>query len=112
MTHVLIDHGGGVDDFLATALVTRHHRDSDLAALAAQCYAMVIQDEDYYFWDVLTASYMGWPGLFSTTQVKCRMIAEGSSRGRTLPDPGGREITVLTEVDRAGFYETLLTHWR
>jgi purine nucleosidase len=94
-------------DFLRTL---GHRRRFAFSDLAAQCYALVAH-QVYYFWDVLTAAFVEWPELFRTTEERITLIAEGRSQGRTALDPGGRQVTVLSDVDLDGFYRNVLARW-
>lgn len=94
-------------DFLATLGRRRRYAFSDLAA---QCYALVAH-QTYYFWDVLTAAYVEWPELFTTTEELVRLIPDGPSQGRTALDAGGRTVSVMSDVDLDEFYANVLGRW-
>jgi len=82
-----------------------------LSDLAGHCYALV-SHQRYYFWDVLTTSYLGVPELFETRQWETELLVDPPSQGRTLVRPGGRPVTALHTVDTAAFYNHMLTQWR
>jgi purine nucleosidase len=95
-------------------VLSREHRLFPMYDLAASAYAMV-SSRPYYFWDVLTTSYLFQPELFTTKTVEATVITHGPSQGRTLKTPigsgAGRPITVLTSVDVDAFYAFLLRSW-
>lgn len=82
-----------------------------LSDLAGHCYALVAHQR-YYFWDVLTTSYLGVPELFETHPWETEVLVEAPSQGRTQLRAGGRPVTALHSVDTGAFYEHLLTQWR
>ncbi len=84
-----------------------HHPISDLAG---QLYALV-RHQPYYFWDVLTTSYLGAADLFETRAWETLIVPTGPSQGRTQVEPGGKRITALDKVDTAGFYDYILNQW-
>lgn len=86
------------------------NRSYELSDLAGQLYALV-RHQPYYFWDVLTTSFLAQPDLFQTTEERVSLVAEGPSQGRTMPDPNGRTVTVLQKVEVAGFYDYILGRW-
>ena len=82
-----------------------------LSDLAGHCYALV-SHQPYYFWDVLTTSYLGVPDLFETRAWETDLLVEPPSQGRTRVRPGGRPVTALHAVDTAAFYDHMLSQWR
>lgn len=95
-------------DFLLTLARNRRHPFSDFAG---QCYALVAH-QTYYFWDVLTTAYVERPDLFRVDRERVRVEPTGHSQGRTVPDPAGREIGVMADVDLDAFYDFVLTSWQ
>ena len=85
----------------------RRHSVSDLAG---QCYALVMHQK-YYFWDVLTTTFLDRPDLFELREWETVTIPEGPSQGRIKIEEGGRMITALHKVDVEGFYAYLLDKW-
>lgn len=86
----------------------RQHPVSEVASL---CYALVMKQGGYYFWDVLTTAYLGRPDLYTTREWETAIIPTGISQGRTKVQPGGRIITALDSVDTAAFYDYILQQW-
>ena len=82
----------------------RKHPLSDLAGL---CYSLAIP-QDYYFWDILATAYLARPELYQTVVRETDIITTGASQGRTIIKSGGKEIKVMTQVDREQFYHYLL----
>ena len=85
-------------------------RQYPLSDLAGQCYALVMH-QDYFFWDVLTAAYLGRPDLFNLRQEETIIVPTGPSQGRTKIQAGGKKIDVLDSVDVEAFYEYMLAQW-
>lgn len=81
-----------------------------LSDLAGQCYALV-RHQPYYFWDVLTTSYLARPDLFETRDWETELIPRGPAQGRTAVKAGGRRVTALHTVDVQGFYDYILGQW-
>ena len=59
----------------------------------------------YYLWDVLTAAYVGNPGLVRVKKVNCVAYADGVRQGRTELSPDGRPVNLVYDVDRDGFFD-------
>lgn len=95
-------------DFLLTLGRNRRYAFSDFAG---QCYALVAH-QTYYFWDVLTTAYVERPDLFRVERERVRVEPSGHSQGRTIPDPAGREVGVMADVDLDDFYDFVLTSWQ
>lgn len=95
-------------DFLLRLGRQRRFSFSDLAG---QCYALVAF-KPYYFWDVLTAAYIECPELFHVAQDRVTIVTDGPSQGRTIPEPSGRVVEVLANVDVDAFYEFVLRRWQ
>ena len=85
----------------------RRHPISDLAG---QCYALVMHQK-YYFWDVLTTTFLDRPDLFELREWETVIIPEGLNQGQTKVEAGGRKITALHKVDVESFYAYLLEKW-
>lgn len=81
-----------------------------LSDLAGQCYALV-RHQPYYFWDVLTTTYLARPDLFETRDWETELIPRGPGQGRTMLRAGGRTVTALHSVDVQAFYEYILGQW-
>lgn len=97
---------------LTTTFMERLSRNQQLrlSDLVGQCYALV-RHQPYYFWDVLTTSYLGRPDLFTTRDWETELVPRGPSQGQTRVQPGGRRVTALHSVDVAGFYDYLIGQW-
>ena len=78
-----------------------------LSDLAGMCYALAIP-QNYYCWDILATAYLARPELYRIEAQEIDIISTGISQGRTILQPGGRQINVMTEVDQEKFYEYLL----
>ena len=95
-------------DFIRQLAKQRHYRLSDLAGL---CYALAIP-QDYYCWDVLATTYLDRPEMFAVQEWETAVITAGSSQGRIKVVNGGRQISVMTSIDREAFYNYLLQQWQ
>ena len=71
-------------------------------------YSLYWKDDYYRMWDVLTASYLDVPEIFTTEIKTVSVIAEGEKQGCSVEDVDGRQITVVTDVDKDKFYEYVL----
>ncbi|MEL6495773.1 MAG: nucleoside hydrolase [Cyanobacteria bacterium J06623_7] len=91
-------------DFIRQLAQQRRYPLSDLAGL---CYSLAIP-QDYYFWDILATAYLARPALYHTIIHETDIITTGASQGRTVLQPGGKKIKVMTQVDREQFYSYLL----
>ena len=91
------------------AQLGRQHK-YPLSDLAGQCYALV-RHQPYYFWDVLTTSFLSRPDLFATREWETSIVTAGPSQGRTRVKEGGRRITALDQVEVNDFYAYILEHW-
>jgi purine nucleosidase len=96
------------DAFIRQLGRARRHPFSDFAG---QCYALVAH-QPYYFWDVLTTAWIERPDLYRLEEEPVRIVPTGRSQGRTVPDPAGKQVRVLADVDLDGFYEYVLGAWR
>lgn len=86
-------------------------RQYDISDLAGQCYALVIP-QDYYAWDVLATSYLGYPQAFELHEVETEIITTGKSQGRTKVVKGGRKILAMEKVNKDWFYSYILEQWK
>lgn len=78
--------------------------------LIGQGYSLVHSFEAnsiYYLWDVLTTLCSEYPELVESKQVKTDVITTGLSEGRTYETANGREVTFVTSVDAAAFYDKI-----
>lgn len=78
--------------------------------LIGQGYSLVHSFEAnsiYYLWDVLTTLSSRYPELIESKRVKTDVITTGSSEGRTYQTDKGREVTFVTSVDAAAFYDKI-----
>lgn len=78
--------------------------------LIGQGYSLVHSFEAnsiYYLWDVLTTLCSEYPELVESKQVKTDVIITGLSEGRTYETANGREVTFVTSVDAAAFYDKI-----
>jgi purine nucleosidase len=82
-----------------------------VSEVASLCYALVMKQGGYYFWDVLTTAYLGRPDLFTTRDWPTEIVVDGLQQGRTRVVSGGRIITALDTVDTAEFYAYMLAQW-
>jgi purine nucleosidase len=94
-------------DFIRQLGRQRRHPLSDLAG---HCYALVAH-QPYFFWDVLTTAYLGYPEIFELREWDTELIAHGPSAGRTLVKPSGRKVLALDSVDTDKFYRYMLLQW-
>ena len=91
-------------EFIKTLARQRKYRISDLAGI---CYSLAIP-QDYYCWDILATAYLARPEFYTVTEKETDIIPTGSSQGRTILKSGGKQIKVMTEVDKIEFYAYLL----
>lgn len=78
-----------------------------LSDLAGMCYALAIP-QNYYCWDILATAYLAHPELYHVEERETDIITQGVSQGRTIIKAGGKQVKVMTEVDRDKFYLYLL----
>jgi purine nucleosidase len=57
----------------------------------------------YYAWDTLTAAAMLHPELCTYREVRCGVVTEGASQGRTVPTSSGRLVLAADRVDADAF---------
>jgi purine nucleosidase len=94
-------------EFLRRLSRLRRH---PLCDLAAQSLAAVYSPE-LYFWDVLTAAYVGRPDLFTVRERETAIVTAGASQGRTKLQPGGRQVRVLHKVSPEAFQDYVVGQW-
>ncbi len=78
--------------------------------LIGQGYSLVHSFEAnsvYYLWDVLTTLISRYPELVNSKRIKTDVITDGPSQGRTFQTDYGREVTFVTSVDPAAFYDKI-----
>ena len=81
-----------------------------LCDLAGQSLA-VAYSPDFYFWDLLTAAYVGRPDLFTVKERETVIVTEGDSQGRTKLQVGGRKVRVMENVNPTDFHDYVLKQW-
>ncbi|HEX2906635.1 MAG TPA: nucleoside hydrolase, partial [Phototrophicaceae bacterium] len=86
-------------------------RQYPVSEVASLCYALVMKQGGYYYWDVLTTAYLGRPDLYTVREWETELVPDGLSQGRTKVQSGGRKILALDTVNTAAFYEYLLRQW-
>lgn len=84
------------------------HQSDRVLSEAAGCFWALTAGSDYYCWDTLTVSYLARPDLCTFREVRCEVITEGASQGRTIPSSDGRAVRAADLVDAQGFYEHVL----
>jgi purine nucleosidase len=85
---------------------------SAAAQLAAQSWRLVVDllgNDQYYFWDTLTAATLLDPSVVKTERLKIRVITTGASQGRTIEDPGGTPVDVALDTNRERVEQMFLT---
>lgn len=95
---------------LTTALRQRWAKQRQYPALdlIGQGYSLVHSFEansTYYLWDVLTTLISKYPELVSSKPLNVKVISKGISAGKTYPDPTGRPVTFVTQVNADAFYD-------
>jgi len=76
---------------------------STAAQLAAQSWSLVaalVCNEQYYFWDTLTAAAMLDRSVVTLENLKIKVITDGPSQGRTIEDPNGAPIEVALDASQ------------
>jgi purine nucleosidase len=98
---------------LTRAFLDRLARQPSAASqLAAQSWRLVVEafgNEQYYFWDTLTAATLLDPSVVKTERLKIRVITTGASQGRTVEDPGGAPVDVALDTNRERVEQMFLT---
>ncbi|MFB9328543.1 nucleoside hydrolase [Paenibacillus aurantiacus] len=75
-----------------------------------QCYAccppLVYMETNstYYLWDVLTTASVGNPDLVMQREVRCSVIPDGISQGRSVVDPNGRPVNLVYDLHAEAFW--------
>jgi inosine-uridine nucleoside N-ribohydrolase len=85
---------------------------SAASQLAAQSWRLVVElmgNEQYYFWDTLTAATLLDPSVVKTERLKIRVITTGASQGRTVEDPDGTPVDVALDTNRERVEQMFLT---
>ncbi|MCG1288435.1 nucleoside hydrolase [Staphylococcus epidermidis] len=63
-----------------------------------------VTNSTYFLWDVLTTAYVGSPNLVESTKLKIDVVSQGPSQGRTFQSEYGREVQVITDVNKQAFF--------
>ncbi|GAB4426575.1 MAG: nucleoside hydrolase [Anaerolineae bacterium] len=98
-------------EFLHRLAQQRRYPVSDLAG---QCWAITVgvlpgYEYTYHMWDTLTTGYLGAPHCISLHPVRCEIVPDGPSAGRTRPlDVGGRLVQAADTVDVPAFHDYIL----
>ncbi len=93
-------------------------RDYPLSDLAGQCWALTVgvipsYEYTYFMWDTLTTGYLGAPQHITLKDVRCEVIPNGPSAGRTkVVAEGGKLIKAADKVDVEQFHTYLLGLFR
>ncbi|MCX6591959.1 MAG: nucleoside hydrolase [Acidobacteria bacterium] len=96
-------------EFQQRLATVRHNALGDLAGqLNSFSYA---NGEEFYFWDLLTAAYVGAPELFRVKDDEVALIADGASAGRTKPEPGARRVKVMDPIEPRAIEDYVLAQW-
>src|SRR5262249_13269388 len=85
---------------------------SAASQFAAQSWRLVVEamgNEQYYFWDTLTAATLLDSSVVKTERLKIRVITTGASQGRTRDDPGGTPVDVSRDTNRERVEQMFLT---
>jgi purine nucleosidase len=85
----------------------RHPLSAAAGSLLALAAAWERIDEDglpFCCWDSLATSSLGRPDLCTYREVRCEIVLEGPSEGRTLLSRDGRPVRAADVVDAGGFY--------
>ncbi|MFB9908579.1 nucleoside hydrolase [Allokutzneria oryzae] len=89
------------------------HYGSPLSDLAGSLLAMTFgcfetTGFSYCCWDSLTTSYLAEPDLCEFEDVRCVVLTEGVSQGRTVRADSGRLVKCAKKVDAQRFYRHCL----
>ena len=58
----------------------------------------------YFCWDTLTTSSLAVSDVCTFREVRCEVVTEGASEGRTRPTESGRVVNAADRVDAEKFY--------
>ncbi|SDM61406.1 purine nucleosidase [Catalinimonas alkaloidigena] len=91
--------------------------DHRLSNLAGQLWALTIDTipsyhYTYFMWDMLATSYLALPQAFTTEAIRATISTRPPNAGQTRLDPNGVPATLVTDVDKALFYDYLLQQFR
>lgn len=95
-------------EFIRLLTKQRHYPLSDLVGM---CYALAIP-QNYYCWDILATAYLARREFYDLESYETDIITDGISQGKTVLQPGGRVIQVMTQVKRKLFYDYLLEQFK
>ncbi len=82
-----------------------------ISKIAAEAYGDALHT-GLYFWDVLTASYLGRPELFRLREWETEIVTSGRNAGQTRVRAGARKIHSLDQVNVEAFYDFVLAAWK
>jgi len=80
--------------------------------IAAKAYTIGLGQGELFFWDVLAASWLGKPDMFTVRNWETVVDVSGKSQGRIHVEDGGRKIRALQRVDPEDFHRYLLAQWK
>jgi len=95
------------DEFIDRLAKNRRYPLSDFAGL---CYALATT-QDYYCWDVVATAYLDRPQFYQLGSKETSIVTSGPASGKTIIQPGGKKIEIMEKVDRASFFDYLLTQF-
>lgn len=75
-----------------------------------QCYSIISQLYEYFFWDTLTAAFIGNTSISTTRELYCSAVTRGISAGRideVQEGQGGRKVRILDKVDKEAVFTYL-----
>jgi len=61
----------------------------------------------YFLWDVLATVTSDTPAIVTTKDVTSDVLVSGPGAGRTIEEPDGRPLTLVTKVDHDGFFQRI-----
>jgi inosine-uridine nucleoside N-ribohydrolase len=97
---------------LTQAFLDRLGKQTAIASqLAVQSWRPVVAqvgNDQYFFWDTLTAAALLEPGVVRTERLKIRVITTGTSQGRTVEDQQGTPVDVALDADQVRVEEMFL----
>lgn len=80
--------------------------------IAAKAYTIGLGQGELFFWDVVAASWLAKPEIFTTRNWETAVDVEGASQGRIRVEDGGRKVKTLQRVDPEDFHRYLLAQWK